>query len=798
MEGAGAFSSPIGQRIRRKEDPRFLTGKGRYIDDLTVTGVLHIAFVRSPIAHGRIVSVDTSAAEAVPGVLRVFTAEDIAAFVRPIRATSSSPGYMPCDMPVLATDRVRYVGEPIAAVVAVNRYCAEDGVDAVMVEYEPLPAVVSMEAALSSGAEQIHDEVPGNLFNSFHVVTGDPDSAFEDADLIVELELSSQRCAPVALECRSVIADFNVPDGELTIWVGNQAPHLLRTGLSRHLDLPENRIRVISPDVGGGFGGKLILYREELTLAAVSRSLGRPVKWVSDRREDLQSTLHGRQQTHRISGAFDKDGKVHAIKIEIDADNGAYAIWPMTAALDSGQASENVVGPYAIAHYERTVRAVVTNKVPMGPYRGVGRPMACFSIERLMDEAARKLELDPLEIRRRNLVTEFPYDTAGGLRLDSGSYIEALDLIAERLDYTRLRQEQASLRERGIHRGIGIACMVEHTALGPQEVAKKGVDIGFGYDTALVRVEPDGKLTVAVGLHSHGQGQETSIAQIAAAGLGLGVDDVNVIFGDTAVVPYGMGTWASRSTVYCGGATILAAETVREKMLGIAADMLEVDAADLVVANGRVTVRGVAARYVTVADVARRANHEPHLLPPGMEPGLEAMRRYMAPDPGSFASSIHAAVVDVDVATGQLQIQKYVIVEDCGNMVNPLIVDGQIHGGVAQGLGHALLEDIVYSEEGQPLSSSLMDYLLPTFLDVPAMEVNHLTTPSPFSEGGFKGMGEGGVINVPAVLANAVTDALAPYDVHVNRTPITPTDLLHAINQSRQDNAARARQNNAS
>jgi carbon-monoxide dehydrogenase large subunit len=790
----GAFEGNklVGARIRRREDPRFLQGRGRYVDDLRHRGLLHLAFVRSEIAHAIVTNVDVSAARAVPGVVGAYAAADLDGLVRPIRAVSSMPGYKAADTPVLATDRVRYVGEPLAAVVAESRYEAEDGAEAVVVDVEPLPAVTTMEQALADAAPAIHASIPDNLFNHFELAAGDTDAAFAAADFVHEAEYRAGRVAPVALEPRATIAEWDPTTEELTVWASHQAPHLLRTGLSEYLGIPESRIRVVSPDVGGGFGSKLILYVEDLAVAAAARLTGRPVKWVADRREDLLTAMHAREQVHTVQAAVREDGRVLGLRVKIMASNGAYAIWPMTAGLDSGQASENIPGPYDIADYDRNVSAVVTNKTPMGPYRGVGRPMACFTIERTMDEIAARLGLEPLEVRRRNVIRSYPHETPTGLVLESGSSAEALDDMEKLLDLDRFRAEQAELREQGVYRGVGVAAVVEHTALGTQEVARKGIAMGLGLESAIVRAEPDGHLTAIVGTHSHGQGHETTFAQVVADEFGLPIDRVTVRFGDTAVVPYGLGTWASRSLVYAGGAMILAAGDVRDKALEIAAHELEASPADLEMVGGEILVKGSPSKKLSFADVARLAIHQPHRLPEEIEPGLESTRRYRAPDPGSFSNSLHGVVVEVDVKTGEVDLLRYVVIEDCGTIVNPLIVDGQVHGGTAQGIGQALLEELAYDEQsGQPLATTFMDYLVPGFNEVPRMEIHHLCSPSPNSLGGFKGMGEGGAINPPAAIANAVTDALRPFGVRVDQVPIARDWIVRSVGEAR-DRAATA------
>jgi aerobic carbon-monoxide dehydrogenase large subunit len=771
----------LGARVLRREDARLVRGGGRYVSDVTPRGALEAAFVRSTRAHALIEGVERGGAEAAPGVVAVLLAEDLQAVARPLRAKNGTPGYSECDTPLLADGKVRLVGEPVALVLADTRYRAEDAAALVDVRYRELEPVLSIDAALAERAPAVHDEIPDNLFNKFETTTGDVDGAFDRADEVVELEIRQQRYLAAPMETRVAIASFEAATGELTAWLSSQAPHLARTGLAKHLDLAENRVRVISPDMGGGFGCKVVLYPEDVAVAAASVLLRRPVRWVSDRAEDFQATTHGREQMHRIRIAATSEGRVVAVASELYAANGAYAPWPYSAALDSGQASENVTGPYDIPAYSRRVRAVVTNKSAMGPYRGVGRVIACLGMERAMDELAARLGLDPLELRRHNLVREFPYTTAAGLRFESGDYHALLDALEEAIGWSRLRAENEELRRDGVHRGVGVALAVEQSAYGPQALAKRKMELTLGYDTASVRVEPDGRVRVAVGLHNHGQGHETTIAQIAASELGIPADQIHVVWGDTELVPYGLGTWASRSTVCSGGATVVAAREVREKVLRLAAEMLEASAGDLELADGRVHVRGTPSRGVSFRDVARRAAHEPDLLPEGEEPGLESTRRFVPPDPGSFASSAHAAHVELDPDTGQVRVLRYVVAEDCGTVVNPMIVEGQVQGGVAQGIGGALYEHLVYDDAGNLVSGSFMDYLVPTACELPEVEVRHLESPSPYVPGGFKGMGEGGAVNSPAAIVSAVNDALRPLGVAVNETPVTPELVQEAL-----------------
>ena len=790
MAGVADLGQPkfVGARVRHVEDPKFLTGNGWYTDDHKIPGALHAAFVRSTHGHALIKSVDVERARQVPGVTHVFTAEDIAREGRaaPIKANCSYPTYKQTEQELLVTEKVRMVGEPIAVILAEDRYQAEDGADEVVVEYEPLRAVTSIEEALAEGAPVVHEAAPENIHVWFHRVNGEVEKAFEEADFTVELELKKQRVAAVCLEPRAVIATYEPAQDEMTVWISSQTPHLFRTALGEALHMPEHRIRVIAPSVGGGFGQKTLLHPDEILVPLLSRMLRRPVRWNSDRKEDLQSSIHGWEQLHRVKAAARNDGRVLGIKAEIYADNGAYSCWPVSAALDMGQAADNVTGPYDIQNYERKAHAVVTNKAPLGPYRGVGRPHGCMDHERIMDEVAAHLDMDPAEVRFKNFIREFPYVTPSQFHLESGDYVATLELGLDKFGYEALRREHRELAKQGIYRGIGIAFNVEQSAHGKSEWERKGVVVAAGYDTAEMRVEPDGKVRLAVGLHNHGQGQQTTMAQIAADQLGLDVSDINVVFGDTGQVPYGFGSYSSRATVYCGGATILAARDIREKATRIAAHMLEANPNDIDMNDGRFTVRGSASKFVTWQEVAKLANHRPAKLPPDDDPGLDSIRKYMAAEWGSFANAVHLVEVEVDPETGYVSIHRYVIVEDCGTVVNPTGVEGQIHGGVAQGLGGTFLEEMAYDENGQHIAGTFLDYLLPGFMEVPDVEIHHLETPSPINVGGFKGMGEGGAINPAAAVINGVIDALTPLGKTIfGATPLRPQDVLAEIRRVR-------------
>jgi aerobic carbon-monoxide dehydrogenase large subunit len=778
----------LGARVKRVEDPRFLTGRARYVDDIVRPRMLHAAFVRSTIAHAEITGVDSTAAAAHPGVRAVMDGRQMAERALPIVCNSLVPSWQETRYPALAADRVRFVGEAVAAVVADDRYVAEDASELVLVDYAPLPAVASIAEAIADGAPRLHDGWEDNFFVKRHFVGGDPDRAFAEAAGTLQLDLRSNRHSGIPLETRGCIAEYDDAEETLTLWTATQIPHLVRTGLADVLQMPENRIRVIAPDVGGGYGIKGHLFPEEIAVCVLAMEVGRPVKWIEDRREHLLASIHAREHEHRLEVAYTEDGTVLGLRARVYVDCGAYSVYPWTSTMDTGMALGILPGPYRIRHYECEAYSVTTNKCPLGPYRGVSRPAACFSIERAMDEVARATGLDPFEVRRRNLVRpdEFPYQSVTGLVYDSGSFHEALEEVCRQADLDGMRAEQERARAEGRLLGIGFACYTEQTAHTTNEFIKRGVPIIFGYDTATVRMDPSGKVAVYVSTHSHGQGHETTYAQIVADQLGLGLGDVKVFFGDTASAPYGHGTFASRSAVLAGGASHRAAGKVREMLVDFAAHELEADAADRELGDGEAFVRGAPGRGVKIADLARWAYHRPERLPPGMEPVIEAVASYDAdPGTGTFANAAHLTLVEVDPDTGGVDLLRYAVVEDCGRMINPLVVDGQVHGGVAQGIGGALLEELVYDENAQLTTTTFLDYRLPGATDIPRISVSHLETLSPFTIEGIKGMGEGGAIAPGPALASAVEDALRPLgQVFVNELPLTPERVRRFAEQA--------------
>jgi aerobic carbon-monoxide dehydrogenase large subunit len=772
----------IGARITRREDARFLTGQGRYVADLAPAGALHTAFLRSPYAHAAITRIATARARQASGVAACVTGADLAGTVKPIVAPSRMRTYRPTAWPALAGDKVRYAGEAVAMVVAENRYAAEDALDLIEVEYAPLSVVGDAERAVAPSSPLVHEAATTNVLLSRTFSQGDAAAALADAAHVVRDRFRFHRHAGIALENRACLAEHRPADGLLTLWTSTQVPGIVRDALAEVLDLPAHRIRVVAPDVGGGFGIKTVLYPEEIAVCALALRLGRPVKWVGDRREDLLSSTQAWDEIVDAELGVDADGTIRALRARVIADVGAYSIYPWTASIEVIQVVSFLPGPYRVPHYHAEGLGVATNKAPMGPYRGVGRPVSVFVMEVLLDRAARRLGIDPAEIRRRNLIRprELPYRSPSGIVWDSGAFLESLERACETADYPGLRAEQARQRAAGRHLGIGLASYVELTGVGSAIPVSPGADIATGTEGATVRVDPGGGITAIFGLACHGQGHETALAQVVAAELGARLDDVRVVQGDTALSPHGTGTYASRSAVLGGGAAMLAARAIRDKALAIAAHQLEVAADDLAIVDGVIAVRGAPDRALSLAQIAAAAYAGGKRLPRGLEPGLEATRFY---DPyfGTASNATHLAVVEVEPATCAIRVLRYLVVEDCGRIINPLIVEGQAIGGVVQGIGAALLEELTYAEDGQLLTGSLMDYLIPTAADVPPVEVRHVEAPSPTTLGGFKGVGEGGTIGAPAAIANAVADALAPLGIEIAELPVTSERLFRLL-----------------
>ncbi|OLB97944.1 MAG: hypothetical protein AUH30_09115 [Candidatus Rokubacteria bacterium 13_1_40CM_68_15] len=761
-----------GQPLKRLEDPRLLRGQATFLDDLRVSGARHVAFVRSIHPHARF-QVDASAARAIPGVIAVFVGGDLAP-AREIPVVIDHPALRPCRHPLLASNKIRYVGEPIAVVVAESRYTAEDGAEAVKVEYDPLQPVRDAPAAVASGAVLLHDDLAGNLAADFTVRVGDADAAFRTADVTTRETYYVHRYTGMPLETRGVAADYDAGTGQLTLWSSTQWPHTLRDGLRDVLRLPEHRIRVVAPDVGGGFGVKQEIYPEEVVLARLAMLLRGRVKWIETRREHLTTAAHAREQWHDVELAARRDGTILALRAEILADIGAYT--RSLGVLCPSLTAASLPGAYRIRDYTCRVRAALTCKAPAGAYRGAGQPEAVFAIERAMDHLAQTLRIDPGELRRRNFVgrDEFPWEvgTASAqvpVTYDSGDYEGALDAALELARYEERRAAQAVERgkgEGGRLLGIGIAAYVLLTGLGPHE-------------GAVLRVDPGEGVLLVTGASPHGQGTATMLAQVVADELGVQPHEVVVRHGDTALIPFGVGTYASRNAVVAGNAALIAARAVATKARRLAAHLLEVSDADLELADSVVRVVGAPDRCLSLAELARAcAPGAP--LPDGMDPGLEATHYFPAPR-ATFASGVHVATVEIERETGRIEILDYTVVSDAGRVINPLIVEGQIHGGVAQGVGGALYEELVYDDHGQPRTQSLLEYVMPTAEQVPSIRIANLITPSPLNPLGVKGVGEAGALAPPAAIAAAVEDALRPFGARITGTPLRPEDIFRLM-----------------
>jgi aerobic carbon-monoxide dehydrogenase large subunit len=773
----------IGKPIPRKEDIRLLRGRGRYVDDVPEPpGTLHLTFVLSPHAHARIVSIDTEAASQVEGVHAIYTGRDFAGRIRALTPDIEQPGFQPVGREAMPVDRVRFVGEGVAVVVASDRYTAEDATELVQVEYEDLPVAGTVEAARAPDAVLVHENTRDNVLFRAALKTDGFEAAFAGAHLVVSDTFYSPRLAALSLEPRGCLAVFDNGLERLTFYTSTQIPHIVRTALAEALDWDETKLRVIAPDVGGGFGMKAYLYPEELIAAYLARELDAPIKWTSDRREDLLSSVQGRGYRFDVALAFKADGELIGTRADIFCDIGAYPAYPFGAATSAGGAAIYLPGPYRMPHYAYETRAVTTHTCPTGVYRGVAAPVAFFATEALMDRAALALGLDPAEIRRRNVLVDadLPYTTPVKIPYTSGTFQKCLIRALDESGYESFRSKQPPDRMmNGKLRGIGIGCIVEHTGQGASRYRIRGVRSVPGFDSAHVEVQPNGQAVVSVSQATQGQGHLTAFAQVAAEQLGLDVEDVTVIEGDTDQCPYGSGTFASRGAVLGGGAVMRASTIVRDKIARIAADVMEVGVEDLEFSAGRVHVAG-SDLSLSIREIATMAyaRHD-RALPKGESFGLEATDFY-DPPLSTITNATHIAQVAIDPVTGLTEIERYVVVHDCGRMINPLIVEGQIHGGIVQGTSSVLSEALVYDDQGQAMTASLLDYLLSTSMDIPDIEVHHEESWSPDTEGGFKGVGEGGVIGALPAVINAITDALHGYGARITRIPVRP-DMLMSI-----------------
>ncbi len=777
------MASYIGASIKRKEDKRFITGKGTYTDDIVLPNMTFAHIVRSPHAHARIKSIHVDAARSHPGVVAVFTGKDL---------QDDGVGSVPNgwqigeDMkepphPAIAVDRVRYVGDAVAVVIAEDRFAARDAAEKVEVDYEVLPAVVDAAKAIEPGAPAVHDEAPDNI--SFKWELGDKtatDEAMSKADHVFKLEFVNQRLIPNAMEPRSAIGDYNPIRDELTLYTSSQNPHLIRLLLSAFvLNMPEHKVRVISPDVGGGFGSKIFHYPEEIIVSWASKKIGRPIKWTADRSESYLSDAHGRDHHTVAEMGLDKDGNILALRVHTIANLGAY-LSTFAGGIPTWLYGTLLSGQYQIKNIYVHTTGVFTNTTPVDAYRGAGRPEATYILERLVDLAAHEMGVDPAELRRKNFIPPdaFPYETPVVLTYDSGNYEGALNKALEMIDYKSLREEQKKARDQGRLLGIGISSYIEACGIAPSKVAGAiGARAGL-YEGASIRVHPTGKVMVYTGSHSHGQGHETTFAQIIADGLGVSPDDVEVVHGDSAQIPFGMGTYGSRSLAVGGSAIWKAIEKIREKAKKIAAHKLEASEDDIVFEDGKWKVKGTD-RALTLAEISLTA-YVPHDYPDDLEPGLEE-NAFWDPKNFTFPFGTHICMVEVDPDTGKVKILRYVAVDDVGNIINPMIVDGQVHGGIAQGIGQALYEAAVYDENGQLVSGSMLDYAIPRADDLPDFEVDRTVTPCPHNPLGVKGAGETGTIASTACVVNAVIDALYHLGVKDIPMPLTPERVWRAI-----------------
>ncbi|MDE3088322.1 MAG: xanthine dehydrogenase family protein molybdopterin-binding subunit [Chloroflexota bacterium] len=774
----------FGERITRNEDPRLLTGRALFVDDVDLPGMLHVAFLRGIHAHARIRSIDVSRARERAGVVAVYTAADLGDYWQPGPLLVSPPPvkkllafHERCQVP-LAKDTVRHVGEPVVMVVAESRYIAEDALDDIDVDYEPLPVAADMENALAPDAPLVHDDVESNV--AAHVIQekGNVDAVWRDAALVVQRRFRYDHGCAAPMETRGIVAQWDARGQHLTIWDSTQAPVVIRNGLARMLGLSEAQVRVIAPFIGGGFGPKIMMfYPEEMLVPWAAIQLGRPVKWIEDRRENFVAMTQEREQVHDAAIALTKSGKIIAIKDSFLYDTGAYIPYGLTVPLN---AQCTLLSMYKVPNYYSEFKAVFTNKTIVSPYRGAGRQHGIFVMERLLDLAARELGIDRTEIRRRNFIQpyEFPYNNEviyqdfAPLKYDSGNYAAVLDRAKQMIEYDKfIAAEQPRLRAEGKRVGIGLVCYVEGTGIGP-------------YEGARVHVETNGKVTVATGVGTQGQGHFTSFAQIVAEQLGVDVRDIRIITGDTAEFNWGTGTFASRGAVVAGNAVNEAAKAVREKAIKLAAEELDVYEGDLELANGKVQVKGLPQKNIALGELAEKANPLRGAVKPNTEPGLEATR-YFGPQSGVTSSGAHAMIVEIDPETMEIRILKYIVVHDCGKVINPMILEGQVHGGVAQGIGNAFYEKLAYDDNGQLLSGSFMDYLLPTAMEVPRIEIGHEETPSPWNPLGVKGAGEAGAIPVGPLFAQAIEDALEIKGLEILEIPISPNRLFELMNKSK-------------
>jgi carbon-monoxide dehydrogenase large subunit len=774
----------FGSSIKRREDPRLITGRGTYVEDVKLVGLLHMVLVRSPHAHANIRRIDTSRAKALEGVVAVLTGEELREQLGSLPCGWVVPDTKEVPHPPLAIGKVRYVGDAVAAVVATDPAIAADAADLVDVDYEPLPAVVSSLDALEDGAPQLHDSAPRNIAFQWEVKGGDIEQARRSAQVSVKQRIINQRLIPNAMENRGVVADYNPGTNQLTVWTSSQIPHLVRVLLALVTRHPEHLIRVIAPDVGGGFGSKLYLYAEEVITAVVAKHLGRPVKWIERRSEGYLATTHGRDHVSDVEILGNRDGTITGIWTTTYANMGAY-LSTFAPLIPTYLFGLMLSGPYKIPNIYCKVIAPFTNTTPVDAYRGAGRPEATYLLERMVDLFAAEIGMDPAEVRRKNLIPPFTngYTVATGVSYDSGNYQASLDKALQMVGYQQFRREQERARQQGRYLGIGLSSYVEICGGAPSAVAATlGARAGL-WESALVRMHMTGKVTVFTGASAHGQGHETTFAQLVSSELGVPMEDIEVIHGDTNQVQMGTGTFGSRSAAVGGGAIVMSARKIKEKARRLAAHILEAAPEDIVYENGKLFVRGAPAKAKTIQEIALAAHHYTKDLPEGMEPGMEATSFF---DPKNFTwpAGTHIVTVEVDADTGNVKVLRYVAVDDVGNVINPMIVDGMVQGGAAQGIGQALQEEAVYSEDGQLLTGSMMDYAVPTAEDVPPFELGRTVTPTNVNPMGVKGAGETATIAGSPAVINAVVDALSPFGIRHIDMPAKPEKVWRAIQEA--------------
>ena len=778
---SGSGEKLVGQAVRRTEDARLLCGMGRYVDDLEFANGLHMSVYRSDKPYAKVISIDIEKAKDLPGVFGVYIWSDIADCIKPAVATSRMADYQSTAIYPLANGVVRYVGEPIAVILAADRYIAEDALNLLEVQLDPLAIENDPVKASQPKAPLLHEDLISNILVKRSFAKGEIDQALKNAPVVVEGEFRFHRKTPMALENRVYLAEYIKSRDSLMLYSSSQVPGIIRDALAELLDLPGSRFNVISPDVGGGFGGKTSLYPEEMIVCALAYKLKRSIKWTGDRLEDLISTSQGFDERIKAKLALDSDGKITGLFAEVISDIGAYSIYPWTAGIEPVQVISFMPGPYRVPAYLGSVIAVTTPKAPTGPYRGVGRPTSTFVMERLMNMAAKKLAVDPVELRLKNMVApeEFPYKTPSGIVWDHSAFTEGLKAASDIFSYQERREYQAQARTQGKLIGIGVASYAELSGIGSKISASPGMPINTGTDTCVLSLDSTGAITAAFGCAAHGQGHETTLAQVVADELGANIKDIHVITGDSTAVPHGTGSYASRTAVLSSGAGILAAQELKSRMASMAAYLLNTSEDDLRFRNSHIEQLS-APNKIEFVKLAKTVYSEMGRIPAEYRQELSVTKTY---DPifGTTSSATHLVEVEVDPITFKVDIKRYVIAEDCGRMINPLIVDGQIRGAVAQGIGAALLEEVVYDPEGQLLTASLVDYAIPTALEIPDIKIVHMDTTAPNTLGGFRGVGEGGTIGSPAAIANAITDALSGFACEVNELPATPERIFQLI-----------------